>query len=93
MEHPLNIIGSRVKTLREAAKLTQDQLAARCQRLGLDITRGTLAKIEAAVRGVGDHEVPFLARALKIRVEELFPSGLIVLKRGVRNPRGARRRK
>ena len=79
--------------LREAAKWTQDLLAARCQRLGLDITRGILAKIEAAVRGVGDHEVPFLAQALKVSIEKLFPSGLIILKRRVRNPRGARRRK
>ena len=91
MEHPLNIIGPRVRALREAAGLTQDQLAARCQRLGLDITRGTLAKVEASVRSVSDHEIPFIARALSVPLNALFPASLVILARKARNPSGTRR--
>ena len=92
MEHPLNIIGPRVRAFRKAGKWTQEMIVARCQRLGLDITRGTLAKIESRRRTVSDHEVPFLARALRIKPGELFLPALIVLKRKIRNPHGARRR-
>ena len=83
MKHPLNIIGPQVRMLRETAQWTQDQLAARCQRLGLDITRETLAKIETAACSVVDHEMIFLALALKIRIEELFPPGSIILVRKI----------
>lgn len=93
MEQPRNIIGPQVRVLRYQAGLTQDQLAARCQRLGLDITRGTLAKIEAAVRSVTDDEIPFIARALSVRLEQLYPSKPIALTRKARNPQGARRKK
>ena len=93
MEHPLNIIGSRIRAFRVSAELSQNQLAVRCQLLGLDITRGTVAKIEAAVRGVCDHEVPFFARALKVEIKAFFPSELVSLKRKARNPKGARRRR
>ncbi|MEI8234420.1 MAG: helix-turn-helix transcriptional regulator [Verrucomicrobiota bacterium] len=92
MAHPLNIIGPQVRALREAAGLTQEQLAARCQRLGLDITRGTLAKIEAAVRSISDHEIPFIARALSVSLDVLFPDKLLVVARKARNPNGARRK-
>jgi transcriptional regulator with XRE-family HTH domain len=68
----LNIIGSRVKALRESQQLTQDQLAARCQLVGLQVSRGTLAKIEAQIRCVTDEEVLLLAKALKVGVTELF---------------------
>ena len=91
MEQPLNIIGPRIRKLRKAGGLTQDQLAARCQRLGLDITRGTLAKIEVAVRSVSDHEIPFIARALSVPLGDLFPTKLVGLTRKARNPHGTRR--
>lgn len=91
MEHLLNIIGPQVRALRKAAGLSQEQLAARCQRLGLDITRGTLAKIESRVRSVSDHEIPFIARSLAVPVADLFPQALVPLTRKARNPQGTRR--
>jgi len=91
MERSLNIIGPQVRALRETAGLTQDQLAARCQQVGLDITRGTLAKIEATVRSVNDYELPFIARALTKSLEDLFPLKPIILTRKLRNPNGTRR--
>lgn len=48
-------------------------LAARCNVIGWDISRGTLAKIEAKVRRVTDIEVALLAKALRVPVNFLFP--------------------
>jgi hypothetical protein len=40
--------------------------------LGWNISRGTLAKIESQVRGVTDFEVVLLAKALKVKVNDLY---------------------
>jgi len=68
----MNVIGPRVREIREAKKLTQDELAARCNLLGWNISRGTLAKIEAKVRRVTDVEVVLLAKALQVDVNRLY---------------------
>ena len=60
-----NLIGNRVRKLREARNLTQDQLAGACQRLGWDVSRVTVTKIETGVRAVNDGEIVLLATALK----------------------------
>ena len=75
MEHdlPSNIIGKQVSRLRNGLDLSQEDLSARCQRQGLDISRGTLAKIEAGVRCVSDQEALLLAQALGVSVSDLFP--------------------
>ena len=67
-----NIIGPQVRKLRYEQDLTQGQLAAKCNVLGLDISRGTLSKIEAQVRQVTDAEVQILAKALRTKIEVLF---------------------
>ena len=87
----LNIIGPKVREIRQKFGFTQDQLAAKCQVLGCDLTRGTLAKIESRVRAVSDHEIPFLAKALNVGIESLFPKKLQPLSRKPRNPGGTRR--
>ncbi len=68
----MNQIGPQVRRLRESQHLTQDALAARCNVLGWNISRGTLAKIEAQVRRITDIEVALLAKALKVSIEELY---------------------
>ena len=90
MEQPrtLNIIGPKIRELREQHGFTQDQVAAKCQVLGFDLTRGTLAKIESRIRAVSDHEIPFLAKALGCSIESLFPKKLQPLSRKPRNPGG-----
>ena len=77
MEHdlPTNIIGKQISRLRNQLGLSQDQLSAKCQRVGLDISRGTLAKIEAGVRCVSDQEALLLSQALGVSVSDLFPRG------------------
>ena len=68
-----NIIGPHVRRLRVESGFSQDALAAKCQRIGWALTRGTLAKIEARVRLVNDAEVLLLAHALEVTPEKLFP--------------------
>ena len=72
---PSNIIGKQISRLRNQLGLSQDQLSAKCQRVGLDISRGTLAKIEAGIRCVSDGEALLLAQALGVGVADLFPKG------------------
>ena len=72
---PTNIIGRQISRLRSSAGLSQEQLSAKCQTIGLDISRGTLAKIESRVRCVTDDEVLLFAKALGVGVAELYPKG------------------
>lgn len=68
----MNVLGPRIRCLREEKSLTQEQLVARCNLLGWDISRGTLAKIEAQVRRITDNEVIRLAAALRVPIQQLF---------------------
>nr|WP_075518919.1 helix-turn-helix transcriptional regulator [Moritella viscosa]SHO12201.1 Putative uncharacterized protein [Moritella viscosa] len=68
----MNIVGSNVRKIREDNGWTQDQLAAKCNLLEWNISRGTLAKIEAKVRRVTDIEVKLLTLALNTEYKNLF---------------------
>lgn len=68
----MNLIGPKVREIREAQEITQADLAARCNVLKWDISRGTLAKIESQVRRVTDEEVALLGKALKVPVGDLY---------------------
>jgi len=67
-----NIVGPQIQRLRYELGLTQEQLAARCQLKGLDISRGTLSQIEAQLRCVVDSELLMLAKVLKVSTDELL---------------------
>lgn len=73
---PRNIVGPQVRRLRCEAALSQPALAAVCQRLGWDVGRDAIAKIEGQSRWVADSELVFLARALKCPLIELFPESV-----------------
>lgn len=74
MSHPRNLIGPQIRELREKAKLTQPMLAAKCNLLGWNLSRETLAKIETQIRWVSDCELLCLARALGIKVDQILVS-------------------
>lgn len=69
-----NIVGSRVRQARRAAKprITQRDLMARLQVLGMVIDQSGLSKIENRQRPVSDIEVVALAKALKVSVAWLL---------------------
>lgn len=69
-----NIIGSRLRKARQAAKpaLTQLDLVARLQLLGIAVDQSAISKIEAGQRPVFDFEIAALAKALKLPVAYFF---------------------
>ena len=71
---PANVVGPQVRKLRNKLDLTQEELAARCQLHGLDISRGTLSQIEARLRRVADSELFRLSVVLNVSTDDLFPS-------------------
>ena len=69
-----NIVGERVRQARKATRppITQTDLVARLQVLGMQIDQSGLSKIESGRRPVMDFEVIALARALNVSVAWLL---------------------
>ena len=67
-----NVIGPKVRKLRYERELTQAMLCARCSRVGWDVSENTIAKIEAQYRCVTDGELLYLAKALRVPIQDLF---------------------
>jgi len=72
-----NIVGTRVREARKVAEplITQTDLVARLQVLGIAIDQSGLSKLESGQRPVLDIEVVALAKALKVSVEWLLGEG------------------
>ncbi len=67
-----NIIGARVREARKKNRITQLELAARLQILGITIDRSGIAKLESGRRPASDIEVAAIARILKVSITWLF---------------------
>lgn len=69
-----NVVGPRVRSARKAAKppVTQAELVARLQVLGVELDQSALSKIESERRPVSDIEAVALAEALKVPVAWLL---------------------
>ncbi|MBP3591277.1 MAG: helix-turn-helix transcriptional regulator [Clostridia bacterium] len=65
-------IGNNIRRLREKAGLTQEQVAAKLQIGGCDITRSAVAKIEVGQRHLYPDEILLLKEILKTSYEEIF---------------------
>lgn len=70
--HEGNIVGSRVRKARKESKITQIELAARLQVLGIKIDRSGISKLESGSRPVTDIEVAAIAKILKVPISWLF---------------------
>lgn len=81
---PRNISGPQVRRLRSQQGITQEAFAARCQRMGWDISRDTLAKVESQMRWLSDFELVFLAEVLSVPVDLLLPERGAVTQKTVR---------
>lgn len=69
----MNLVGAQVRRLRYQQGLTQPDLVRRCQLLGWDLSRESLAKIESGLRGVSDYELIGLSLALQIPYHFFLP--------------------
>lgn len=65
-------MGGRIRELREKSGMTQEQLSAKLQLAGCDITRSALAKIEVGQRHIYPDEIKLLKEILETTFEELF---------------------
>lgn len=67
-----NVVGGKVRVIRDQRGWSQADFAAKCQLAGWDIDRGTISKIEAGLRRVTDAELYLLALTLKVTIPDLF---------------------
>lgn len=67
-----NIISSKLRKLRKKNKLSQEELAAQMQLLGIDITQPLISKIERNQRFVKDYELAAICHILNISEKELL---------------------
>ncbi len=65
-------LGGNIRDLRNRRGMTQEQLAAQLQVCGCDISRGTLAKIEAGIRHISVKELNAVKAVLQVKYEELL---------------------
>lgn len=59
-----NLAGEKIRVAREEAGMSQEQLAAKLQLAGLEITQKAVSRIETGLRVVPDYELIYFAEAL-----------------------------
>lgn len=67
-----NICGTRLARLRTQKGISQRELADILQRLGLDVDKNAVQRIESGQRFVTDIELVFLAKAFGFSVSDLL---------------------
>ena len=65
-------VGQRIRKYREMNGFTQEQLSAKLQVEGCDITRSALAKIEVGQRHLYPDEIKCIKEILGVSFEDLF---------------------
>lgn len=65
-------VGNNIRILREKLKMTQEQLSAKLQINGCDITRSALAKIEVGQRHLYPDEIILLKEILNTSFDEIL---------------------
>lgn len=64
--------GNNIRKIRKERGMTQEQLSARLQVNGCDITRSALAKIEVGQRHLYPDEIKLLKEILDVSYDDLF---------------------
>lgn len=67
-----NICGERVHEARCRLRMTQSDLAAQLQVVGINIERDSVSRIEIGTRFVADYELRALAKILKVELSWLL---------------------
>lgn len=68
-----NIAGIRIREIRRQKKISQSELAARMQTLGVNMDQKVISKIERNQRIVTDYEIVCFSKALKVAKGSLLP--------------------
>ena len=67
-----NVIHAQLRRYRELRKLTQDQVAAKLQVMGVNIDQQALSRIEHNQRMVTDYELACLCKVLQVSPQDLL---------------------
>ena len=67
-----NIISEKLRDLRKKRGLSQEELAAQMQLLGVDISQPLISKIEQNKRFVKDYELVSLCKVLNVTERDLL---------------------
>ncbi len=67
-----NIVGGKIKKLRQAHHMSQQELADRLETQAIYICRGSLSRLEERTRTVTDIELVGLAQIFNVPIQELF---------------------
>jgi len=67
-----NLIGKKVFNLRKKLGISQKDFIATLQLNGLDINPTSYSKLEGQIRMASDKEVYHIAKALNVKIEDLF---------------------
>ena len=70
-----NIIGKRIRLVRELRRLTQRQFARKLRAAGHDVSRDIIARWELSETPVTDTRILGIATVLRVSVLDLFPPG------------------
>lgn len=65
-------VGNNIRLLRESRDMTQEQLAAKLQVSGCDITRSAVAKIEVGQRHLYPDEIILIKEILSVSYDDIF---------------------
>ena len=65
-------IGSNIRNIREENGMTQEELSAKLQLRGCDITRSAIAKIEVGQRHLYSDEIILIKEILNTEYETIF---------------------
>ena len=68
----MNLIGSNVRKYRKALNMSQHDLSAKLELLGVYVCRGSVSRIEDYSRTVTDIELYALATVLRTDIADLF---------------------
>ncbi|HUZ07487.1 MAG TPA: helix-turn-helix transcriptional regulator [Candidatus Paceibacterota bacterium] len=68
-----NIIGKRIRLVRELRNWTQRQLARKLRAAGHDVSRDIVARWELCETPVTDLRILGLATVLRVSIQDLFP--------------------
>ena len=67
-----NLIGTNLKKLRQSRKMSQHELSAKLELLGVYVCRGSISRIEDYSRTVTDIELYAMAEVLGVDINELY---------------------
>ena len=68
----MNLVGGRLRSLREERKLTQSELAARLQLMNVIVEQKAISRIELGTRLVADYELLAFSRIFNVSLEWLL---------------------